>query len=51
MLGESLDKQVQAYLMELGRVGGVVNMANARGIVRKKDSNLPFKLEQSKFVN
>ena len=44
MLGESLDKQVQAYLTELGRVGGVVNraiaMASARGIVRKKDSRM-----------
>lgn len=39
MFGESLDEQVQAYLVELGRVGGVVNrviaMASARGIVRK----------------
>ena len=39
-LGESLDKQVQAYLKALGRVGGVVNraiaIASARGIVRKK---------------
>ena len=44
MFGESLDMQVQAYLMELGRVGGVVNrviaMASARGIVRKKDSRM-----------
>ena len=44
MLGEDLDKQVQAYLLELGKVGGVVNreiaIASARGIVRKKDSRV-----------
>ena len=44
MLGEALDGQVQAYLTELGRVGGVVNrviaIASARGIVRKKDSRM-----------
>ena len=44
MLGEDLDKQVQAYLLELGKVGGVVNrqiaIASAKGIVRKKDSRM-----------
>ena len=39
MLGE-----VQSYLLELGKVGGVVNreiaMARARGIVRKNDSRM-----------
>ena len=44
MLGEALDGQVKAYLTELGRVGGVANiaiaMASARGIVRKKDSRM-----------
>ena len=44
MLGKDLDEQVQAYLNELGRVGGVVNaaiaMATARRIVRKKDSRM-----------
>ena len=44
MLGKDLDKQVQAYLKELGRIGGVVNaaiaMASAKGIVRKKDSRM-----------
>ena len=39
MLGE-----VQSYLLELGKVGGVVNreiaMARPRGIVRKKDSRM-----------
>ena len=44
MLGEDLDKQVQAYLLELGKVGGLVNreiaIVSARGIVRKKDSRM-----------
>ena len=44
MLGEDLDKQVQAYLLELGKVGGVVDreiaIASAKGIVRKKDSRM-----------
>ena len=43
-LGKDLDEQVQGYLKELGRLGGVVNaaiaMASARGIVRKKDSRM-----------
>jgi len=44
ILGEDLDKQVQAYLLELSKVGGVVNkaivIASARGIVRKRDSRM-----------
>ena len=44
MLREDLDKQVQVYLLELGKVGGVVNkeiaIASARGIVCKKDSRM-----------
>ena len=44
MLGKDLDKQMQAYLKELGRIGGVVNaviaMASAKKIVRKKDSRM-----------
>ena len=44
MLGENLDKQVQAYLLELGKVGGIVNreiaIVSARGIVCKKDSRV-----------
>ena len=41
---EDLDKQVQAYITDLGKVGGGVNkdlvIASARGIIRKKDSGL-----------
>ena len=37
MLGKDLDEQVQAYLKERGRIGGVVNaaivMVSAKGIV------------------
>ena len=44
MMGEDLDRQVQAYLRDLGKVGGGVNkelaIASARGIIRKKDSRL-----------
>ena len=44
MLGEDLDKQVQAYLLELGKVGSIVNreipIASARGIIHKKDSRM-----------
>ena len=44
MLGEDLDKQVQAYLLELGKVGSIVNreipIASARGIIHKKDSKM-----------
>ena len=44
MLGEDLNYQVQAYLLELAKVGGVVNreiaIASARGIVCKKDSRM-----------
>ena len=34
LLGEDLDRQVQAYLMKLREVGGVVNSAIARGSAR-----------------
>ena len=44
MLGEDLDKQVQAYLKELRENGAVVNtaitIACARGVVKNVDSNL-----------
>ncbi len=44
LLGEELDRQVQAYVTALRRNGAVVNtaiaMACAEGIVRSKDSNL-----------
>ena len=44
MMGEDLDRQVQAYLRDLGKAGGGVNkelaIASARGIIRKKDSRL-----------
>ena len=44
MLGSTLDKQVQAYLITTREAGGVVNsevaIAAAMGIVRKQDSNL-----------
>ena len=47
MVGEDLDRQVQAYLLELGRVRGMINKviatASARGIVRKRDSNVSRK--------
>jgi len=39
-MGEDLDKQVQAYITDLAKVGGGVNkeviIANARGIIRKR---------------
>ena len=44
VLGSTLDKQVQTYLMATREAGGVVNsevaIAAAMGIVRKQDSNL-----------
>ena len=44
MLGSTLGKQVQAYLMATCEAGGVVNseiaIAAVMGIVRKQDSNL-----------
>ena len=43
-LGEDLDKEVQAYLLNLREVGGVVNgaiaRASAKGIIRMKNSKL-----------
>ena len=44
MLGQELNRQVQAYLILLHEAGGVVNtsiaIAAAMGIVRRHDSNL-----------
>ena len=44
MLGETLEKELWAYLMDLGKAGRVVNaeiaMVGAKGLVRKKDSQL-----------
>ena len=44
LLGQELDRQVQAYLMSLREAGGVVNtsiaIAAATGIIRRHDSNL-----------
>ena len=44
LLGQELDRQVQAYLISLCEAGGVVNtsiaIAAAMGIVRRHDSNL-----------
>ena len=44
MLGEDLDRQVQAYLLELGKVGGMINnaiaIASARGIFHKRDNRM-----------
>lgn len=44
MLGEDLDKQVQAYLKALRENGAVINtaitIACARGVVKNADSNL-----------
>jgi len=44
MMGEDLDKQIQAYLLELSKVGGVVNKpiakASARGIIQKRDGRM-----------
>ena len=44
LLGETLEKEFRAYLMNLGKAGGVVNaeiaMAGAKGLVRRKDSRL-----------
>ena len=38
-MGENLDKQIQAYITDLGKVGGGVNKALGV-IIRKKDSGL-----------
>ena len=44
MLGDTLDKEVQAYIQETRKVGGVVNariaIACATGILRRRNSNL-----------
>ena len=44
LLGEALEKELKAYLIELGKAGGVVNaeiaMASAKGLVKKTDSRL-----------
>ena len=44
MLGETLDKEVQAYIQETHKVGGEVNariaIACATGILRRRNSNL-----------
>ena len=44
MLGHKLDRQVQAYLISLREIGGIVNtsiaIAAATGIIRWYDSNL-----------
>jgi len=44
MLGEAMDKKLQWYLLDLNKVGGVVNaeiaIASGKGLVRKKDSRL-----------
>ena len=44
MLGETLDKEVQAYIQETHKVGGVVNariaIACATGILQRRNSNL-----------
>ena len=44
ILGEDLDKEVQAYLLNLREVGGVVNgaiaKASAKGIIRMKNNKL-----------
>ena len=40
LLGETLEKKLRAYLIDLGKVRGVVNaeiaMASAKGLVKKK---------------
>ena len=44
LLGESLDKEVQAYIQDTSKVGGVVNariaIACATGILQRRNSNL-----------
>ena len=44
MLGDTLDKEVQAYIQETRKVRGVVNariaIACAAGILRRRNSNL-----------
>ena len=44
LLGETLEKELRAYLIDLGKAGRVVNaeiaMASAKGLVRRKDSRL-----------
>ena len=44
LLGETLEKELRAYLIELGKAGGVVNaeiaMASPKGLVKKSDSKL-----------
>ena len=44
LLGETLEKELQAYLKDLGKAGGVVNaeiaIASTKELVRKTDSKL-----------
>ena len=44
LLGETLEKELQAYLKDLGKAGKVVNaeiaIASAKGLMRKTDSRL-----------
>ena len=44
ILGDALDKEMQAYIQETRKVGGVVNariaIASATGILRRRNSNL-----------
>ena len=44
ILGDALDKEVQAYIQETRKVGGIVNariaIACATGILRRRNSNL-----------
>lgn len=39
MLDETLEKELRAYLMDLGKAGyAEIAMAGAKGLVRRKDS-------------
>ena len=53
-LGEDLYKEVQAYLLNLHEVGGVVSgaiaKASARGIIRMKNSKLLVSMEVILFL-
>ena len=44
LLGETLEKELRAYLIELGKAGGIVNaeiaMASAKGLVKKANSRV-----------
>ena len=49
LLGETLEKELRAYLIDLGKAGGVVNAEIAKGLVRRKDSRFLAEMEGTWF--